>query len=250
MTIIKVGVGLFVLALAFFVFCMRSGGDDFELNKSSDEEISVEAKGPFSKRLQSQCENGERSKDEFKIGGGADPDKVVEENKNIYVDISGAVEKPNVYKLKSGARVYELIKKAGGLKAGAYTQNINLAGILKDQDKIVILTEEEAEAENAKALEGKTPITGTGMSASTAGYENAGNVTSANAGNSSASGMIDLNSATKEELETIKGIGPSMAQRILTYRNENGKFSRIEDLMNVKGIGEKTFSKMREKIKV
>jgi len=134
------------------------------------------------------------------------------------------------YELKAGARVYEAIKMAGGFLENANSQNLNLAAKLSDQDKIVVLTDEEAD----------TKCGSPEQSGEVNGFSSQAQI----------GGKVNINNATVEELQTIKGIGPAMAARILEYRRSNGGFASVDDLRNVKGIGEKTFAKLRESIKV
>lgn len=141
------------------------------------------------------------------------------EGKEVIVDIAGEVAKPNVYVLPYGSRLYEAIEMAGGLTDAADTRNTNLAECIIDGTKIYIPTEKEAEEEIKKDFELK-------------------------------SGLININTADSTELQKLTGIGPSTAEKIITYRNEYGRFKRIEDIKNVSGIGDKTFAKFKNLIVV
>lgn len=134
----------------------------------------------------------------------------------IIIDVSGAVNNPSVVRLPEGSRVYEALDAAGGLCENASVVSLNRASILNDGDKIYIPTKDE----EIVALE------------SSPGQ----------------SGAININKATAELLQTIPGIGPATAEKIIEFRNSNGPFRSIEELMDVNGIGEKTFEKMREKL--
>lgn len=222
-TIIKVVAGFVLFAAAFFVFCIRDHEDtkdEFDLISSTDVQNQIE-ESVTTKAV----ETGEKEKNK--------PDK-------IYIDISGAVGKSNVYEMKEGARVYEAIELAGGLNPDADVSNLNLAQILKDEDKITVSTKNQIERGTAE-----TPLTNNKVSTIT------------NVNNSSvqenqwvSTGMININTAGSEELQTISGIGPSTAEKIISYRGEHGRFKKIEELMNVSGIGEKTFAKLKSKITV
>lgn len=231
MTIIKVSAGVLLLVLAFFVFCMKHDEKaDFELSSGTAGEVRENA---------AAGQNATKS-DKFEFAEEED------ETKEVYVDVSGAVVKPNVYKLKSGARVYEAIKMAGGFTDDANAQNLNLAAKLNDQDKIVVLTNEELEKQNAGLNESFVNAVSGGQ----AGSESKSGSRTLGVSRDFESGAININSATQEQLETIKGIGPAMAARILEYRSSNGGFSSIEDLKNVKGIGEKMFAKLKDSVRV
>lgn len=140
----------------------------------------------------------------------------------IYVDISGAVKIPGVYDVKEGTRVFEVIEMAGGLTDKADIEGFNRAEVVFDGQKISI---------PEKAGEGEA---GSGGGSS--------GITS--------SGLININRATAAELDEIPGVGSSTAERIIAYREENGSFRKKEDIMNVSGIGEKTYEKMQDKITV
>lgn len=141
-----------------------------------------------------------------------------EEKIKIYADISGCVEKPGVYEVEEGTRIFQLIEKAGGLTKDADIEGLNRAEIVSDGQKIVIYPMGEGqESEN------------TGVSSS---------------------GKININTADVSQLKTISGIGPVTAEKIVEYRKTNGRFSSIEDIKNVSGIGDKTFEKIRENITI
>lgn len=141
----------------------------------------------------------------------------------IVVDVSGAVNDPNIVELKGKARAYEAIKGAGGLAKNADISNINRAAFCKDGDKIYI----PIKGEHPKNNKNQTGL-----------------------GSINTSGQIDLNAASQSDLETLTGIGPVISQRIIDYREEKGGFYSIEDLKSVKGIGEKTFEKIKEDVTV
>lgn len=141
---------------------------------------------------------------------------------NIFVHISGAVNNEGVIELENNSRIKDAIENAGGLKENADISNINLASILEDGVKIYIPTIEENEEE----------------------VNNAKNECNYN------DNYININTATQTELESLPGIGPSTALKIINYRKENGKFSNIEDIKKVSGIGESKFNSIKDLIKV
>ena len=156
----------------------------------------------------------------------------VEANSEIYVDIGGCVYNPGVYKVKQGTRLFEVIEKAGGLTEKADTNNINRAEAVYDGQKILIhATESSFDQETDNALTNENPTSD--------GYITSGN-----------NGKININTANFDKLQEIPGVGPSTAQKIIDYRQNVGRFTSIEDIKNVSGIGDKTFANMKEYITV
>ena len=141
------------------------------------------------------------------------------EQEGIYVHVCGEVQCPGVYELNNGSRIFEAIEKAGGMTEKAAAESVNQAGILEDGQQLYIPSEEELlnQKKDAATME---------------------------------QGKVDINKASREELMTLSGIGESRAADIIKYREENGDFSRIEDIMLVSGIGEKTFEEIKEQITV
>ena len=138
----------------------------------------------------------------------------------LMVDVAGAVVNPGVYSLPLNARVVEAIKAAGGLKKGADTSDINQARILKDGEQIYVYP---------------AALSGNGGVSRPAVRKN---------------GPIMINRATVKDFESLDGIGPVLANRIITYRKSNGPFTAIEDLLKVPGIGQSKFAQFKEKLRV
>lgn len=154
-----------------------------------------------------------------------------------YVYVCGAVNAPGVYELPAGSRVYEAIAMAGGMTGEADGRSLNQAAQVADGQQITVYTREEAEK-----------LQKNGNSAAMAGQagESEGNLSSGESGKA----KVNINTAGREELMTLHGIGAARADAILAYREEHGTFSRIEDIMNVEGIKEKAFAKIRDDIVV
>ena len=146
--------------------------------------------------------------------------------KTFYVDLKGAVKKPGVYKVKEGTIVNELIKLAGGLKKNAYTDNINLAKAVSSQEVIYINTVNEI----------KTTVTTQSL------------VTTSNIQNTSTK-LININTASINELTSLSGIGESKALAIVAYRTQS-PFKSIEEIKNVDGIGDSAFAKIKDNITI
>ena len=151
------------------------------------------------------------------------------EKSGIYVYICGEVINPGVYELSGDSRIYEAVDAAGGFTENAARECVNLASKVSDGMQITIYNREEAASLQAD-------------SASVGG----------NAGKSgtSGSGLVNLNTATKEELMTLKGIGESKAEDIIRYREKSGGFKKIEDIMKISGIKENGFQKIKDIITV
>ena len=137
----------------------------------------------------------------------------------LMVDVAGTVVNPGVYSLPLNARVFEAIKAAGGLKKGADTSDINQARILRDGEQIYVYP----------------TTTSSGGVARPAMRKN---------------GPVMINRATVKDFESLDGIGPVLANRIVSYRKINGPFAAVEDLLKVPGIGQSKFAQFKEKLRV
>ena len=128
----------------------------------------------------------------------------------IFVHVAGEVAKPGLYALSVGSRVEDAIEKAGGMTRSAFEQSVNLARMVSDGEQIVVLNRSQVST-GAKA-----------------------------------SSFISLNNATLEELESLPGVGPALAKRIIDHRTEIGSFSDLSQLRGVSGIGEKLYAKISQ----
>lgn len=163
----------------------------------------------------------------------------------IFVHVSGAVNKEGIIELKVNSRISDAIEKAGGVREDAYVKDINLAYKLEDGMKIYIPTIQENEEEkNKNEANEEADITQEHITTSS-GIE-----TNDNSKKEIQNSKININTATQTQLETIPGIGPSTALKIIDYREENGDFKTIEDIKEVSGIGEAKFEKMKNYIRV
>lgn len=143
----------------------------------------------------------------------------------MYVDVDGAVASPGVYRLKDGARVAQAIDAAGGLTPDADVTGLNRASKVADGQKIYVPKVGEQAA-----------VAGDGADVGAAASPGVGDAT----------GLVNINTASASELQTLSGIGPSMAQSIIDERTQNGAFTSVDDLMRVSGIGEKKFAKIKD----
>ncbi len=140
--------------------------------------------------------------------------------RKIFVHVSGAVRRPGLYRLADGARVDDAIRAAGGVLEDADLDALNLAARVKDGDKVLVPAQGGGETGGAAASPGQQ------------------------------GGLINLNTATASDLDSLPGIGPALAQRILDFRERNGGFRTVEDLLEVPGIGTKKFEELRDLVTV
>lgn len=199
-----------VLLCTLIVVCICACGKDTSAYISSEEKGSSESAEVSTQEISSELEEIELETQETLL----------------YVYICGAVNKPGVYTLPEGSRVCDLFVAAGGLADDAATDYWNQARILVDGEMLYVPTVEEAKERYSGGLEDSYQV--------------------ADANN--ASGKINLNTASVEQLMEIPGIGESKARAIINYRDTNGGFSSIEEVMNIEGIKEGVFSKMKEYI--
>lgn len=150
----------------------------------------------------------------------------------IAVHITGAIKKEGVVRVKENSRIEDVIEKAGGLSEDADITNVNLAFVVEDGVKIRIPS-----INDEKEVEIVTENSGNGVEVSDMQEE-------------SSNGLININKATETELETLNGIGPSLALKIIEYREKNGKFKTVDDIKNVPGIGENKFNNIKDYIDV
>ena len=184
----------------------------------------------------------EESKDnKEKEGNEEDKKENISSETGIFVHIDGYVNNPGVYQIKENERTNVLIEKAGGLKNGYSIKNINLAAKLSDGDKVYIPSIEEE-----KTLGNQN----NNISVNTVGkHTNNGNNSNNNV-NITKNNKININTANVSELKQITGIGESTANKIIDYRQNVGKFKKIEDIKEVKGIGDSKFESLKNKITI
>ncbi len=222
--VIKAAAILGVIVVAFFVFVLDGEEASEELPPMQAEEQAF---------LDGEAGNGatESNAGEEETAG------------SIVVDISGAVENPQVVELKQNSRVGDAISAAGGLKKDADLAGINRAAFLTDGEKIYI----PAKGENASSV---SSIAGSPQS-QPPGLESSGSSAAGSLpGLSDTTQKVNINHASSEELQTLNGVGPATAEKIMDYRSSNGYFKTIEDIKNIDGIGDKTFEKLKEHITV
>ena len=173
-----------------------------------------------------------------------------ETKETIVVHVSGAVNSEGIVELEAGSRIANAIEKAGGVKENADMTDINLAYPSEDGMKIYIPTKEETEAnkniENT-LIESYVTSSSSGVSSKEDTNSTQG---SSKSTTSTSNAKININTASQEELDTLPGIGPSIASKIIDYREENGKFNSIEEIKEVSGIGDAKYDKIKDSITI
>jgi competence protein ComEA len=199
-----------VLVVAALLFFWVTGGEKNEIIEENIDGSNIEVSGDYEDEMDNDTNGSKKN--------------TVSE---IYVDISGCVNKSGVYCVSQGTRLFQLIEKAGGLREDANVDIINRAEEVYDGQKIIIYSINDQFSED---------------------YNPSSSLGNYDASNSS--NKININKANSSELQNIPGIGPKAAEKIIEYRENNGRFFAIEDLKNISGIGEKTFEKMKSHITV
>lgn len=178
-------------------------------------------------------------KDKEEVKEEEEEQKEDSEDKKIIVDIKGMVASPGVYEVSSTARVNDVITMAGGLLDGADTSLINLAKIVVDEMTIIVYSKEEV----TEKLKEEICVCECPLITNDACINDS--LSSVKEGT-----LININTATKEELMTISGIGEAKADDIIKYRESNGNFKSIDEIKNVSGIGDSLFEKIKDYITV
>jgi competence protein ComEA len=156
---------------------------------------------------------------------------------DVAVHVCGAVRHPGVYVLPAGSRVIDAVERAGGAAPKAALDGLNLAALVTDGQQVVVPTEAAPGAAAGAAV------------AATAAGAAAGPAAGAAAAGAS-SGPVNLNTATLEQLDTLPGVGPSTAQKIIDFRTANGSFSSVDQLNDVSGIGEVRFAELKDLVTI
>lgn len=205
-----------VIILLSVIFLCGCGGSKtvYEISEAS-EAISDEPGISDESSVSDESSSGKSEDDSDEVSREDDIPSV------IYVYICGAVKNPGVYQLSEGSRLFQAVDAAGGLLENADERSVNQAQILADGQEIIVYEKGEEVPAN-----------------DTASSEPSG------------SGKININTAGKEDLMELPGIGESRADEIINYRNEHGGFESIEDIMNISGIKEKMFEKIKDYIEV
>lgn len=226
-------IGVIVIAVIIFMIINLGKIKEFE-NKDNDKITNVESSinTDNDKSEENKEQKDDNSKEQIVNGGG------------IFVHIDGHINNPGVYEIKKNDRIKTLIDKAGGFKEGYSIKNINLAAKLSDGDKIYIPSvSEEKNSENNNNININTNSNSSGKGQNVKTDRNNVMVMKNNS-------KININTANISELKQITGIGESTANKIIDYRENVGKFKKIEDIKEVKGIGDAKYESLKNKITI
>ena len=214
-----------VVLIGYYIYYKnRNIYEEFEINSITEELLDNEQKV---EKTDNESNNG--SKDKTNINKS----KSEEELEKIIVHITGEINNPGVVELKKGARIIDAVNEAGGFTEQADKEKINLAYILSDGMKIYIANKNEKSEEQKEYI---TISCGDNVTMEENKMKENNNV------------LININEATQADLETLPGIGPSLALKIISHREQNGRFLSIQDIKNVSGIGENKFENIKELI--
>lgn len=222
-------IGVIVIAVIIFMIINLGKIKEFE-NKDNDKMTNVESSinTDNDKSEENKEQKDDNSKEQIVNGGG------------IFVHIDGYINNPGVYEIKENDRIKTLIDKAGGFKEAYSIKNINLAAKLSDGDKIYIPSvSQEKVSENNN----NNNINSSGKGQNVKTDRNNVSVMKNNS-------KININTANISELKQITGIGESTANKIIDYRENVGKFKKIEDIKEVKGIGDAKYESLKNKITI
>lgn len=181
------------------------------------------------------------------------PEETKEVSNKVNVEIKGAVEKPGVYQLFDTNIINDLIEVSGGFKENAYTNNINLSRKLNDQMVVYVYTKYEyslVDKEKIVYVEKECSCPTFDISSCTNNGSSIINDGPSTYSENSDTNLVNINTASKEELMTLTGIGESKAEAIIKYRETNGVFKNIEDIINVSGISENIYAKIKDNISI
>lgn len=199
-------------------------------------------------------ENEKASRDVPETASKTVSETAIEEAKSeCFVYVCGEVRSPGVYCMEEGQRIFEAVEQAGGFTDEAVREYLNLADEICDGMKIFVPSREQVQSGQIPPEGLISYGSGDGGGANAGNAGNAGSVVGVGktgSGSVSTSAKVNLNTASKEELMTLKGIGSARAEDIIRYREKHGGFQKIEDIKKVSGIKETTFEKIRDQITV
>ena len=253
------------LIFSIFMFLIFAGltgckddGAEF-LEKELVQEESVETSGRDAEQEDpTDTENGVSEKKSAQMqvdtvqetAAAKQQPEISEIPETIYVDICGAVTSPGVYELPYGSRVFQAIEKAGGYLPEAAASYLNRAKGLSDGQQVYVPTQAEVDSQRIAATQDGSEVTAENSTETASGQKSAGEDSGEAETASSTEQKIDLNTADVSQLTTLTGVGESKALAIIAYREENGPFTSAEDIMNVPGIKEGTYEKIKDKIAI
>lgn len=208
--------------LILLVLCILITGICYTVSRFSYQRTDSTKLSPSTKEMEETSGTVSQEKISEESKGSSFSDALAEGSLPCYIHICGEVVFPGVYQLSEESRVFEAVEKAGGFTPQAAPEHLNMAERIRDGMKIVVLSREEAV---------------------TAGNPNSGETGKKDS-------KLNINTASKEELMTLRGVGEAKAGDIIKYRDSHGGFKRIEDIMNISGIKDAAFQKIKDDITV
>lgn len=221
-----------ILVLVIIIILIILGYYIYYRNNNSYEEFETDI--AIEENIEQKEDNISKEEDNREETNNEEVDETSQEK--IIVHITGEVKYWGVLELEKGSRIMDAVNKAGGFTDEADTEKVNLAYELTDGVKVYIPSKNVDKESNITTQKYITAECGDNEIVEETEMKQSGNT------------IVNINEATQTELETLPGIGPSIALKIISYRKENGKFSSIEDIKNVSGIGENKFENIRELI--
>lgn len=238
----KIIIGILITLLFTAAGCRQENVTWMEVGETqgaSTQNGQISGKEAYTKQ-EAELKTVEYAANDGQTAGADEPEEAEadkEQPEEICVYVCGAVKSPGVYRLSKEARAYEAVDAAGGFSEEAYQQALNLASTLQDGDMLLVPTTQEweqwQETGQKHYSDATQSFTGQAQSVS-----------------EESDGLVNINTATREELCTLPGVGESRADSIIAYREEKGGFSTIEEIKNVSGIKDGLFQKIKDKIKV
>lgn len=210
------------------IFLFEEGALPAALESTAAPQAAADAPAEVRKKDGAEAHSQQEASDTAVQGGTAVP--------GCIVHICGAVQNPGVYELPAGSRLIDAVEAGGGFLPEADQDACNLAALVADGCQIYIMTEEESERE--------------GQGQPEAGIWERDGLRESDSSGSAEDGKVNLNTADADSLKTLPGVGDSRAAAIIAFREEHGRFQRIEDVMKVSGIKQAAFDKMKDRITV
>lgn len=223
---------LIILAVGFIIYILVGNSSDYSALDLENDAV-VDSGEDVDNGKENSMQSADNTKDTDGDNDIDDANQITEEVAEIAVHVTGEVKKQGLIYLKEGSRVADAIEKAGGETKNADLSQINLAFVLQDGQKIYVPNKNEKISQYI-----------TGNSGNNGTEEN--NTSNSNKEDS----KVNINTANQSELDSLPGIGPSIAQKIIDYREENGNFKNIEELQNVKGIGDAKYEEIKDRVTV
>ena len=251
---VLIAVAVCLVAAWAWLALTKPGGDESQ-SKLVEERGSASAsrgvgRGKASDSANSR-ETGKKSALESRGGGesGSGSAGGSAGSSSIVVYVSGAVKAPGVYTLAAGSRVDDAVRAAGGLTERAESAGTNLAAQLSDGEHVHVAATGESAPSGALGPSSGSDAAG-GEKGAGAGASGKGAGKKAAAGQKAGAAKVNVNTAGAEELQTLPGVGPATAKAIIAWREENGRFRSVDDLLDVSGIGKATLAKFRDRVSV